>query len=159
MSFRQFYRRHILYNFSCPGRNVDNFHISPSYAVFTSSLSRRSFAARISTEAFIMVRLLLSILLNNFFITFHQMVKCIILCRSDRIIIRYFLRFRNIIFPEAQIFRLIRRTFYQVVRIFVKAWNLKTSVSFNTIFHQMNHRSIYFVMTDIKILISIGFAT
>ena len=26
-------------------------------------------------------------------------------------------------------------------------------------FHQMNHRSIYFVMTDIKILISIGFAT
>ena len=47
------------------------------------------------------------------------------MCRSDRIIIRYFLRFRNRFFPESNFSGLYCRTFYQVFRIFVKSRNLK----------------------------------
>ena len=45
--------------------------------------------------------------------------------RSDRIIIRYFQRFRNKFFPESDFLSSYRRTFYQVFRIFVKSRNLK----------------------------------
>ena len=45
--------------------------------------------------------------------------------RSDRIIIRYFPRFRNRFFPESDFSSSYRRTFYQVFRIFVKSRNLK----------------------------------
>lgn len=45
--------------------------------------------------------------------------------RSDRIIIRYFQRFRNKFFPESDFLSSYRRTFYQVFRIFAKSRNLK----------------------------------
>ena len=47
------------------------------------------------------------------------------MCRSDRIIIRYFPRFRNRFFPERNFSNSYHRTFYQVFRIFVKSSNLK----------------------------------
>ena len=53
--------------------------------------------------------------------------------RSDRIIIRYFPRFRNRFFPGSNFSSSYRRTFYQVFRIFVKSRNLKIRVSFRTI--------------------------
>ena len=45
--------------------------------------------------------------------------------RSDRIIIRYFPRFRNRFFPGSDFSSSYRRTFYQVFRIFIKSGNLK----------------------------------
>ena len=46
--------------------------------------------------------------------------------RSDRIIIRYFQRFRNKFFPESDFLSSYRRTFYQVFRIFVKSRSQKS---------------------------------
>ena len=60
--------------------------------------------------------------------------------RSDRIIIRYFPRFRNRFFPESDFLSSYRRTFHQVFRIFVKSKNLFTNflARDNLVLHREN---------------------
>ena len=64
--------------------------------------------------------------------------------RSDRIIIRYFLRFRNRFFPGSNFSSSYRRTFYQIFRILFEFKNLFTSflARDNLVLHRENSAGI-----------------
>ena len=64
--------------------------------------------------------------------------------RSDRIIIRYFPRFRNRFFPESNFSSSYRRTFYQIFRILFESKNLFTSflARDNLVLHRENSAGI-----------------
>ena len=72
--------------------------------------------------------------------------------RSDRIIIRYFPRFRNRFFPGSNFSSSYRRTFYQVFRILFESKNLFTNflARDNLVLHRENsagmsgHDSLFF---------------
>ena len=61
--------------------------------------------------------------------------------RSDRIIIRYFPRFRNRFFPESNFSSFYRRTFYQFFQILVESKNLFTNfwARNSIVLHRDNH--------------------